>query len=601
MAEKNSEKSSAEPVGIALNDGSALQPDVKDRPPLRRRRWLRRLAAVAFGIVPFLVVELLLRLLGAGRDLSLIVPIPDAPGWYTLNSRFDEPYFGQVDLSGPEERPFQMPKPRDVRRILVVGGSTVVGFPYPSDLAFPRHMEAALSAQSDGAETIEVLNAGITAMNSSTEVAVVQEGLGADPDAIIVYTGHNEFYGPGGVASSAGRLNPVWYRLAARCRRLYLVQAFRRWTKPRMPPTDLLESLPGDVHIGLESEAFQNGIARFDDNLTEMAKLAARSNVPIVFVSPVANEHDQPPIENLRPDSNASEVGWRSKLQIGERELRSGNLATALEQLESAKVERVTDPSIHFRLAQACEKAGRTEEAIALFATAMDLDGCRFRAPAAFHSTMANVASRYSSKGALFLDLHSAICRDSTNTVPGRKHFLEHVHFTWEGNRFVGGEIAKSIWRDVWLRDWSEERSLDDRLSSDRLAVQDEDHLAASSLVVTIYKKPPFRNGVDADKLAKELIEESIAKFRSLPPDRQKLFEVRTQKEMAEDLLGELIRACRATGNEELLGHWLEARVVRQPWRCKAVDELSRWLRKRGDSSKADRVQAGKKRWPCRL
>ena len=116
---------------------------------------------------------------------------------------------------------------------------------------------------------------------------------------------------------------------------------------------------------------------------------------------------------------------------------------------------------------------------------------------------------------------------------------------------------------------------------------------------MSIYQKLPFRLGLDAEKLGKALIDDSMQLFRRFPSDRQKLFEERTQQDMAGDLLGELIRACRATGNEELLERWLRARVVRQPWRCDAVQELTGWLREHNRSTEADRVQDNARRWPC--
>ena len=566
----------------------------------RSRVWLLRLVALLFGIVPLLVLEGGLRLFGIGRDLSLIIPLLYAPGWYQLNPKFDEPFYGQVDLSGPESRPFQLPKPKGTRRILVVGGSTVVGFPYPSELAFPRHIEVILQAQVADGEKIEVLNAGITAMNSSTEVAVVEEGLKANPDVIVVYTGHNEFYGPGGVASSVSWLSPRWYRSAAIWRRWYLVQNFRRLTKPRTSAKDLIESLPGNLHIEFHGETFRQGIARFEANLSAMASLAGRARIPIIFVSPVANEHDQPPIENLNPsNSSAPAEAWRVKLAAAERELHWGDPTKGLENLEAVRLERDRDPVVGFRLAQAYERTEQQPLAIAQFQLAMDLDGCRFRAPSAFRVSMEHIAKKHAATGADFLDLHAAISRSDSNGVPGRKHFLEHVHFTWEGNRLAGEEIAKWIWQRAWSRKWSESRALGETSTNERLGVQDEDHLAAHALAMMIYEKLPFRDGMDAATLGKELIDDSMKIFRRLSAARQALFEQQTPQDMSGDLLGSLIRASLTSGKDELCEGWLKARVIRQPWNCEAFDELTVWLRAHGKSEEADQRQKERKPSPC--
>lgn len=572
-------------------------------PPIRRslspaRRRLFRVGAVLFGLLLVLLVEVLLRCLGIGRDLRLVIPVTNAAGWYQFNPRFDEPFYGQGDLSGPETRPFQIPKPSGTRRILVVGGSTVVGFPYSSELAFPRHLQVILQVQADAGETIEVLNAGITALNTSAEVAVVAEGLKIDPDLIVVYTGHNEFYGPGGMASSAGWLSPGWYRTAAWCNRLYLAQLLRRLASTRQQSNDLIESLPADLHISLEGKTVQNAVSRFEENLSEMASLARGAGVPILFVSPVANEHHQPPIEDLRGVQNpVAESKWREKLRVGERQLLWGDKSKALELLEAARSECEHDPLIRFRLAQAYERVGRSDEAVAQFQLALDLDGCRFRAPSVFRSTMAAVAKRYSTDGALFVDLHAALCQDETIAVPGRKHFLEHVHFTWEGNRLVGDVIARSIWQHVWSRKWSEDRSVDDVMARSRLAVQSEDHLAAYALAMMIYQRPPFRDGADAERLAKELVEDSMFAFSRLTPERQKIFEDLSPGDMTGDLIAVLVDKCRRTKHDELLGKWLRARVTRQPWNLDARNELTDWLRDHGKLEEADQVQQSAADW----
>lgn len=564
-----------------------------------RRLWMLRFMALGFSALLLLLLEGALRLIGVGEDLSLVVPVAGASSWYRLNPLFDQPFYGMADLSGPEPRPFQLPKPKGTRRILVVGGSTVVGFPYPSELAFARHLEAALQAQADDTDVIEVLNAGITAMNSATEVAVVQEGLRVQPDVIVVYTGHNEFYAPGGAASAAGQLSPGWFRTLSYFRRLHLVQAFRRLIKPKAPAGDLIESLPGDVHIPLDSELFKSGIERYRENLTAMALAAKRAGISIVFVSPVANERDQPPIEDLRVPTGAVMDSWREAFRKGERELAWGDANKAVDLLEQAYRGREHDPLVHFRLAQAYVRQERFDDARGHFDRALSLDGCRFRASSEFRSVMADVANQHATSGAFFVDLHSAIAHASHPSIPGRTHFLEHVHFTWAGNHVVGEAIAKGIWQDVWSRGWSDDRRLDEAASKERLAVLSEDHLAAHTLAMTIYQKLPFREGADAEKLAKDLIDDSVSLFRRLPADQQSIFEKLTQQEMAGDLLDALIKGARADQKDELLGFWLKVHVKRQPWNCQATRQLVTWLIDHGQHDEADHVKRAAAKWPC--
>ena len=565
----------------------------------RRRTWLFRLLAMLLGPGLILVIECGLRLFGVGADLELIIPHPGGSDWYQLNPRFDQPYFGRGDLSGPEPQPFRLPKPSGTRRIFVVGGSTVIGFPYASELAFPRSLQILLGQQVGSGERIEVLNAGITALNSNSEVAVVQAGLRAEPDVIVVYTGHNEFYGPGGAASSGGWLSPSGFRAVSELRKLSVFQWVQSLTKPTAPTDNLLESLSGDLHIALDSTVFKTTVARFQENLSAMARSASDAGIPIVFVSPVSNEHDQPPIE----DFSVAEVGadadlWRQKLRRGQDELEWGEVARAIELLEAAKSEREHDPRVRFRLAQASEQVGQMPAAIEHYRAALDHDGCRFRAPSAMRLTMSVVATQHVAGGARFLDLHAIISANERSGVPGRKHFLEHVHFTSEGHRVVAESLARTIWQDVWGKSWSADRSLDAATLRAQLAVQDEDELAARALSLMIYQKPPFQDGADAPLLAKKLVADSISRFRNLPLERQRLFEQLSSADMSGDLLGVLIENARTQKLDELHGHWLAARVIRQPWQPAARSELVQWLRTHARNSEADRLLADAQAWP---
>ena len=127
---------------------------VKRRPLSRRRKWSFRLLAIGLSLAPLLLLELGLRIGGFGYDTSLIVKAPhtDSSTKFQFNPSVDRAYYGPVDLAGPEPRHFEIPKPAGVYRIVVVGGSTVAGFPYPFELALPRHLQVILQQQLPGAQ-----------------------------------------------------------------------------------------------------------------------------------------------------------------------------------------------------------------------------------------------------------------------------------------------------------------------------------------------------------------------------------------------------------------------------------------------------------------
>ena len=77
---------------------------------------------------------------------------------------------------------------------------------------------------------IEVVNLGASAINTNVIREMVPQFLSLDPDLVLVYAGHNEFYGPEGVGASwidrqMHGITPWKYR----ARRLPIVQVLQRW------------------------------------------------------------------------------------------------------------------------------------------------------------------------------------------------------------------------------------------------------------------------------------------------------------------------------------------------------------------------------------
>lgn len=564
-----------------------------------RRRWLFRVIAIGIGLSSIAVFELVLFVIGFGHDLQLVIPVPKAPGWFQLNRRFDEPFFGQVNLSGPEPKPFRLPKPAGTHRILVVGGSTVIGFPYTPDLAFPRLLQDVLQTQADEGVQIEVLNAGITALNSSSEAAVVQEGVACEPDLIVVYTGHNEFYGPGGVASGAGSIDPVWFRRMAYWKRLRLVQLARRLlaSRPQAPP-DLLDKLSADRRIPRDSPLFRQATQRFEQNLRTMKTAAAAKNIPLLLVGPVCNERDQPPLEPaMSPEPVAKEPEWHTAVRKAEHWLRYDQPEKALVFLQAAAENAPGSAIVEYRLGQTYDQLQQRDRAAEHYAAAIEADGTRFRASAAFREVMAQVATIADQHRVQYFDARAALIAESASGVPDEIHFFEHVHFTWEGNVAVAKALASFIQQEVWQKPWSTERVPSSSTLSENLAVQPEEHLAAATLAMMVYEKPPFVAAADASRLAKRWGERTVDGVRQLPPSRRDIFMDLTATEMAQDPLMSLAQRFQAKGLDAERGVLLTALARRRPWLCSGQRELEAWQQQHGPAGAE--LSDRKSDWPC--
>jgi lysophospholipase L1-like esterase len=102
-------------------------------------------------------------------------------------------------------------KPANGFRVFVFGGSSAQGFPNASRASFPSLLERMLKLTYPD-KIIEVVKLGTSAINSHTLLDILPDVLSYSPDLILMYAGHNEYYGELGPAST--RLgNPRFVKL----------------------------------------------------------------------------------------------------------------------------------------------------------------------------------------------------------------------------------------------------------------------------------------------------------------------------------------------------------------------------------------------------
>ena len=154
--------------------------------------------------IPFLLflgVEIALRIGGYEQEKQeLFVEAPNTPDYLIANSTFIERYFPSFV---PEIAPnaFRKEKLPNTFRIFVFGGSSAEGFPYNFYTGFADQLEQQLLLNTQGLP-IEVINLGMTAVNSYVIRDLSKRVLPYKPDAVIIYAGHNEYYGSFGAATT---------------------------------------------------------------------------------------------------------------------------------------------------------------------------------------------------------------------------------------------------------------------------------------------------------------------------------------------------------------------------------------------------------------
>ena len=157
----------------------------------RRRIWLLRLiAAAVLPLLFFILFELGLHLAGYGYSPAFLLPdLRNGQKVFVQNNRFGWRFFGW--RLARWSYPFTIPQAKapDTVRIFVFGESAAYGDPEPR-YGLARMLQAMLSLHHPGVR-FEVVNAGMTAINSHVILPIARDCATANGDIWVIYMGNN--------------------------------------------------------------------------------------------------------------------------------------------------------------------------------------------------------------------------------------------------------------------------------------------------------------------------------------------------------------------------------------------------------------------------
>ena len=371
----------------------------------RRRLFIGVMLATPWALL--LLVELLLRLVGYGSSSPLFVASPGHPGWMEVNPRAGERWFrGGPFVPTPEVEYFRATRPPGALRIFFQGESSAQGFPYGHGAMPSRMLERRLAATYPGRH-VEVVNVAFTAVNSWTLLDQADEIVAQRPDAVLIYTGHNEYYGALGL-----RPRPLAKAalLVRHSRLAQLVAAGVGRVTRREPAADaprtVMQLMAGEQRVPLGSERYQAGLRQLRANLAQLLARYREARVPVFIGTIASNEHHQPPLDG--PDTPAARAYARAR---------------ALEAKGDWENMRL---------------------AVAAYREARDLDALRFRAPSAINAIIREEAARH---GATVVESAERLAASSPHGLIGSRLMLEHLHPNVDGYSLIADAFYDGVRR----------------------------------------------------------------------------------------------------------------------------------------------------------
>ncbi len=459
-----------------------------------------------FPLILLGLLEIGIRVVHAGPDLSLFVKEKiGATSFLVMNPDVKGRYFARVTFSPTTSYDyFQMPKPPATFRIFCLGGSTTVGFPYGYAGSFPSFLRQRL-VRLFPERRIEIINLGITATNSFTVADIMREIGAYSPDAIIVYDGHNEFYGALGVSSNeaGGRfhwmtslsLRLLHWRTFVVLRDLY--ESARSVMKPNDEESSsgtMMEVLARGHEIPYWNAEYQRCLAGFKQNLEDITREGRHLGIPILLGTQASNLRDLPPfVSAVQPDLHAeSRLLLHQQINAGIEATLNGDHARALECYLSAAAIDAQYAEAWFRTARAMDSLGRKTDAERAYRHARDLDQLRFRASTDFNDAISSMEDGH---GIIVTDIEQAFRAWSPDSLIGSSLILDHLHPTAYGAFLMAKVYAGSMARAGILaprEEWVRRNSVPDSELWDSRTLTPLDEFNAARRIARLTSHWPF-------------------------------------------------------------------------------------------------------------
>jgi tetratricopeptide (TPR) repeat protein len=447
--------------------------------PARRSKWLRRLLAVAMGFGLLVVAELFLWIVDYGGPTEMFLRRTEEDGsesWVSNPDAFRSTFAqnpairrqGFAPAAPPQS--FPVDKEPGVFRICVLGASTANGYPHAITGSFALLTESILNTiQAD--RRFEVFVAGADALTSYSLLGRVGEVADYGTDMVVIYCGHNEFYGLHGAGATMALSNSrtlallqIWLRE----RRLSFAMGevlVGLLPAPSGEPQGLAAVLPDRTDIRFGDATYRAARRNYRANLDAMVQKSLGKAMPAVLCTPVANLGSFPVLGSLHDEDVSAGAlrQWEGASAAAEMAMSSGDAAGAAELWRQAADASPGHAGTRLELARALRALGEYEEAYVEFRAAADRDTLRWRAGSDFVEAVREVAAGRRDDVVL-ADCENYLRRHAGDGIPGGELFMEHVHPTIEGNFLLAESVARALtesqlgarlatWHWEWHRD----------------------------------------------------------------------------------------------------------------------------------------------------
>jgi lysophospholipase L1-like esterase len=381
--------------------------------------------AIASPFVLLALLEVIVRIVGVNEPIGTSQKDASAEGTV---------FFPEWDQQ------IQMPKPDNLGRVFVVGGSSALGFGV--DEPFASLIQHALSGYQG--RQWQVINAAMVGYGSHRLREVVRRVSQFDADAIVLYFGHNEyleevFYDPKGLAARADRLGQI-------ARRSHLIN----WLSARLPARDTNPQPKRQRHVIANTnfplirtpEQHLMRVKQLEFYLRQILEDCREAHMGVLTIPAVPNL--------LAPPGDYAQYApeWIQRVKRAQSNMEQQQWDLAVTVLEDAHQLDDEQAMSHYLLGLAELGRGNLQHATHALTTANALDKKGDRTNPDITETILRVSRQ---EGAAVLDLrpdfHAALPLEFVQMQSNGtwRLFLDHCHPSLEGHARIAEAMLPKL------------------------------------------------------------------------------------------------------------------------------------------------------------
>lgn len=408
--------------------------------------------ALLLGLGLVGIFEIGIRYISDLRAPQLVVKLAqfEEKSLHSINPTYARRFFSGVDVDGMRmtPRPFVEPRHTNSLRVVIVGGSTVQGYPHPRRLTSSSYLQSMLG-DALPQRRVEVFNLGITAISSFAVARVVEDAMELKPDIVVVYTGHNEIYGVYGAASLNQGGASIWVKklyynimqwgITALVNRV--IQLFNSSSRDS-PPTSLLNVMAAAGSVVPEDPRRKDAERNLRSNLRDIIDVSQENDVSLLLCTVASNERGFAPSYAEPLIDTGSLNMWKEMIADGNTAYKEKRFNIALSHFENALRLDPQNAWSHFQMGRCLEMLGNKTSARNAYLRARDMDPAPWRASSAINQVIRETAQV---KGITLVDGEVLFTKYGSSAGIGWDLMDDHVHPSAQGQILLARELAESV------------------------------------------------------------------------------------------------------------------------------------------------------------